>query len=360
MNGMPDLQPLVSVIVPAFNAEATLRETIASALAGSYRNIEVIVIDDGSTDSTGSISGELAAADPRVQVHRRANGGLSAALNSGFALARGDYVARLDADDLWHPAKLDRQMALALREPELAFIYCWVRYVDGHGRVLRDGPAQRFPRRALCRGLCESLVGGGSSALIRRSAIAEAGGCDESMKSFEDLWLQLKISERHPVGFEPGYLVGYRIRPGSLTTDTGKMLRIWRVMRKRLKRTFPQVPRYVHRWAHARRCMMSAEAFAWHGRFAASAALLAEALWHDPQWTGRCLGWRTGRNLGRRVLPAAEAAPGPAFLDCDPDEALCASETSLGIERLESGRARKLAALDETLARGNRVGGHVR
>lgn len=349
--------PLVSVIIPAFNAEATLRKTAASALAGSFRNLELIVVNDGSTDGTAAIAEDLSRTHPRVRLHRQPNRGLSAALNSGFALARGDYVARLDADDLWHPTKLEKQVELAQREPELAFIYCWVRYIDERDRVVREAPPQRFPRRALCRGLYESLVGGGSSALMKRSAVAEAGGCEESFRSWEDLLLQLKISALHPIGHVPEYLVGYRVGAGSLTTDAPKMLRTWRQVRDRVKLLFPQVPRRVQNWAHTRRCAMFAESFAWRGEAGRCAGLMLEAMRHDPAWTSRFLAYRAARHLRRRFSGGAEEGSGPAFFECRPDERLRPSAYDSGAEgqllrRLESRRERRLAALDEALAGG--------
>lgn len=318
--------PRVSVVVPAFNAEATLGETVRSALAGSFADFELIVIDDGSTDGTAAIAETLAAEDRRVRLHRRGrNGGLSAALNSGFALARGDYIARLDADDLWHPDKLARQMALADAEPDLAFIYCWARYIDIEGRALSDGPPQHFPRWALCRGLYESLVGGGSSALMKRSAVLEAGGCDEALRSWEDLLLQLEISARHSIGNVPDFLVGYRVRPNSLSADRAAMLAGWQAVRRRLRERFPQVPRKVHAWAYARRCLELAESFAWKGSYARCAALLLQALHHDPQRTTLFLAWRGKRRLMRRL---ASDAP---------------------LQRLEQRRAAALARLDLSL-----------
>jgi glycosyltransferase involved in cell wall biosynthesis len=101
--------PLVSVIVPAFNAATTLAEALGSALAQTYKNIEILVVDDGSTDATAAIAREFAAADGRVSLVRRSNGGIAAARNSGIAVSKGAYIAPLDADDLWHPTKIEKQ-----------------------------------------------------------------------------------------------------------------------------------------------------------------------------------------------------------------------------------------------------------
>src|SRR5512132_625744 len=98
----PGTEPRVSILVPAFNAETTLAETLQSALASSYPNLEVVLVDDGSTDATATMAETLAGRDGRVRVYRQPHRGVSAALNFGLSQARGEYVARLDADDLWH------------------------------------------------------------------------------------------------------------------------------------------------------------------------------------------------------------------------------------------------------------------
>lgn len=353
---MPDAQPpLVSVIVPAFNAETTLRQSLQSALSGTYENIEIIVVDDGSTDATADSAQQFADAEKRMRVHRQPRGGVAAAFNAGLELAEGDYVARLDADDLWHPAKLDRQMELALRDPDAAFIYSFVRYVDGEGRVLADAPTQRFPRHALCRGIYESLVGGNSSALMRRSAVAAVGGYDPRLASWEDLLLQLRISARHPIAFVPEYLVGYRVRPDSLSADPHNMLGSWRAARGLIEELFPQVPRFVRDWAHARRCIELAESFAWRRDFVTCASLLAEGARHDPKRVAHVLGYRLARHLKRRLSRPAEAAAGPLFTECEPAE-LFRRDASEGpaLLRLEAERQRHLEDLDRSLAQADR------
>jgi glycosyltransferase involved in cell wall biosynthesis len=342
-------QPLVSVIVPAFNAASTLREAAESALAGSYGNIEITIVDDGSTDPTARIAADLAAHDTRVSLHRRDNGGVSAALNSALALAQGEYVARLDADDLWHPSKLERQVETAHRNPDAALIYTWVRYIDGDSRVHRDGPPQRFPSRALCRGIYESLVGGNSSALMRREVVQELGGYDETLSSWEDLLLQLRISADHAIDHVPEYLVGYRVRPGSLSARPDNMLASWRKARERIDQLFPQVPKFVRDWAHGKRCAELAEGFAWKGEYRRSAGLLAEALRHDPRWTSQWVAFRSRRFVTRRTSKRGEMPPGARFLDCDPRKEVLPSEKLL--TRLEESRIATLTKLDEDLGR---------
>ena len=130
--------PVVSVIVPVYRAERWIEGTLRSALAQTYANLEVVVVDDGSPDRCAELVAGVAATDSRVRLIRQDNAGLSAARNAGIAAARGRYVAPLDADDLWHPSKLEEQVArfaAASREGvDLGLVYSWSEAVDEHGQ----------------------------------------------------------------------------------------------------------------------------------------------------------------------------------------------------------------------------------
>ena len=102
---------LVSVIVPAFDAAADIRQTLNSVLAQTYQEIEVIVVDDGSSDGTSAMVEEFVNRDPRFQLVRQSNAGVGAARNTAIRKARGKYIAPLDADDFWFPEKLEKQVA---------------------------------------------------------------------------------------------------------------------------------------------------------------------------------------------------------------------------------------------------------
>ena len=107
---MPGHQPLVSVVMPAWNAEATIVEALRSVAAQTYRDLEIIIVDDGSTDATAALAKEFCASDPRARTVRRSNGGPAAARNLGIAEARGEWIALIDADDVWHPTKIEKQL----------------------------------------------------------------------------------------------------------------------------------------------------------------------------------------------------------------------------------------------------------
>ena len=117
---------LVSVIVPVYNGERFISRTLASVQAQIYSPIEIIVIDDGSTDRTASLVEAEAGRDSRIRLFRSKNLGVAAARNRGIAEARGHLIAPLDADDLWHPQKLAREAGLLqASKPSVGVVYCW-------------------------------------------------------------------------------------------------------------------------------------------------------------------------------------------------------------------------------------------
>jgi glycosyltransferase involved in cell wall biosynthesis len=153
---------LVSVIIPVYNGERFLAQAIESVEGQTYRPLEVIVVDDGSTDQ----SGEVARRFPTVRCLRQDNAGQAAARNRGAAAATGPFLAFLDADDLWLPDKLERQMAAFRSAPELAAVFGWAQeFAEGEQRS-RGGPPRRLPAQLP------------SAMLIRRAAFDQLGGYD--------------------------------------------------------------------------------------------------------------------------------------------------------------------------------------
>src|SRR5262245_28337071 len=123
---MVDTAPLVSVVIPAYNAEAYIATSLRSVTAQTYRNLEIIVVDDGSRDATATIVRSLAADDPRIKLQQQQNAGVAAARNRGIEASSGDLVAPLDADDLWQPSKIERQVAVMQRgSPKVGLVYAW-------------------------------------------------------------------------------------------------------------------------------------------------------------------------------------------------------------------------------------------
>lgn len=224
-------EDLITVIVPAYNAQATLDETLHSVCAQTHRALEVIVADDGSTDTTAEIVAHHARADPRVRLLRQANTGVAAARNAAIAAARGEFIAPIDADDLWHPAKLEKQLAAMRRGGErVGLVYVWSAFIDLDSRIV-GLMEQNFDEGLVLARLCHgNFVGNGSAPLMRSAAVRQAGGYDTSLlrreaEGCEDFALYLAIAEHYEYVLVPEYLTGYRQRPDSMSSDSPQMCR---------------------------------------------------------------------------------------------------------------------------------------
>ena len=184
--------PPVSVVVPAYNAAWCVRRAIDSVLAQESVPLELIVVDDGSTDETLSV---LAEYGDRLRVVSKINGGLSSARNAGIKAARGQYVAFLDADDWWLPGKLARQVDTMRLNPELVFCSTAANLVAADGRALGEwkcAPCAGSALEAIFSANAH-VAGSGSAVLARRNAFDQAGGFDEKLRSLEDIdmWMRL-------------------------------------------------------------------------------------------------------------------------------------------------------------------------
>lgn len=331
------------MIIPAHDAEVTLAETLASAAAQTLREIEIIVVDDGSRDATAQIAERMAADDPRIRVLRQENLGVAAARNRALAEARGEWIAPLDADDLWHPGKLERQLATA---GNAAFVHCWSRDIDAEGKAWRDGPQSRCSGPMFLRMLAHNFVGNGSVLLVRREAALAVGGYDESLRAEQaetcaDVLFQLRLAERFAGAVAPAWLVGYRQRANSMSADPQAGWRAWLAARSRLKLDSPEV-RHADRLGQARRQLLLAEAMAWHGRWFQVLRPALHALVSDPlRFAAMVRGL-----LVRRLSSAAFAARLP-FAELDPDQALPGSRSLPdAVRQLDARRNRTLAGME--------------
>lgn len=200
--------PHVSVIIPAYNAERFVAETVRSALYQTYQDLEVIVVDDGSTDRTVASLEEFGDG---IRVHQQANAGAAAARNAGAQIASGSWIAFLDADDLWLPHKLERQLA----SPVAPLLYTNRFNIGARG----DLPLVQSDVTAMHEGdvflplLLEGNFITSSSALLRRDVFEQVGGFDSTLTRAEDYDLWLRVAERHPVGVLREPLVRYRFHP---------------------------------------------------------------------------------------------------------------------------------------------------
>jgi glycosyltransferase involved in cell wall biosynthesis len=224
-------RPIVSVVVPAFNAAKTIQDTLHSISQQTYSNLEVIVVDDGSTDDTAAIARRHVLIDPRFRVVSKQNGGVASARNEGIGASKGEFIAFIDADDLWHPTKIAKQLGVLLAGgPDMALVYSPFRAIDADGNVVASPHKYGASGWVLHRHFHTNLVGNGSATLIRRSVLQEFGGFDswlyeQGAEGCEDLLLQLRIAARYRFGEVTEYLVGYRRLPGNMSSNAEQMIR---------------------------------------------------------------------------------------------------------------------------------------
>jgi len=215
--------PLCSVVVPAFNVERFLQDTIHSVVKQSHPDWELLVVDDGSTDRTLEVAKTIQ--HPRVRLFTQANGGSSVARNKGLRESRGQYVVFLDADDRLRPTALARFVKALEDTPRCVVAYGEIRAISAEGDALDTRPSRLVKRSSgdlLGALLVRNLIVTPGAACVRRSSLAEVGSFDERLKVGEDweFWCRLAgIGEFSYVGGEP--VADYRVHPASSVRTAG-------------------------------------------------------------------------------------------------------------------------------------------
>lgn len=211
----------ISVIIPCYNHARYLGEAIQSACAQTYHDVEIIVVDDGSTDHTAQVA---AAFGESVRYIYQANAGLSAARNAGIRASVGEYIALLDADDLWHPEFLQTLAVILDRDPSLGEVYCGSRFTNECGELL----PQVITRTVPANGLYGALTGGEffppCAVLARKNVFQRVGCFDETLSASEDWDMWLRVSAQFPFAGISNVLALYRMHGNNMSRDLKRML----------------------------------------------------------------------------------------------------------------------------------------
>ncbi len=195
------MEPVVSVVIPLYNARDVIKSTMESLLAQTYPHYEIVVVDDGSTDGSGDV---VRAYGDRVQYIFQRNGGVAQARNRGIAAARGRYIALLDHDDLWDREKLAKQVAMLDSQPAIGMVVADVAHIDRAGRPMNHvGPAYQ-PQHEFARLFVQGFVPTPSATLIRKDLLEAVGGFDEQFNSVgmddHELWTRIAAATS---GYQP-------------------------------------------------------------------------------------------------------------------------------------------------------------
>lgn len=358
------MRPLVSVVIPAFNAERFLATTLSSVQKQTYDTLEVLVVDDGSTDATARIAEQYARADPRIRIMTQSNGGVASARNLGLRHARSEYVAFLDADDIWHPTKIERQLKVLLRG-QAAAVYALYRLIDVQDRVIESGPFWRTGG-ALPTHLVTWPIGNGSSIMTRRDLALAVGGFDPTYRDLhaggsEDLDFELKLAARFPISVIPEYLVGYRSYEGNMSSDKDRMARSVTALVEKHIRLNPDLSKKCANWARGNRDNYCFVIYFQQRHFRNALKMMARMISSDPVMAAYHLSWQLPkvatrwayRRLCQSVGYPPIMPPGIPFSEYNPLKA--DSPPNMGSwfgiaisHRLKTWRLRHLAREDAT------------
>ncbi|MGB3786622.1 MAG: glycosyltransferase family A protein [Phormidesmis sp.] len=234
---MPD----VSVIIPAYNAMRYLPKALASVLNQSYQNFDVVIVNDGSQDEIDDWYAQLSeSVRQKVKLISQENGGCASARNLGVARSQSPLIAFLDADDIWLPDKLAKQIQIMRENPAVGLVYCWAAAVDREGRPTGRLYAERLPQPAWEKLVVHNVISTPSAVLVRRECLQAVGGFDTALKSYvedKDLWLRIAL--RYQIRTLLEVLIHKRRHPLNVSKD-------WQAMEQAsyqvLKRAFAAPP----------------------------------------------------------------------------------------------------------------------
>lgn len=213
--------PLISVIIPTYNAEKTIEETVRSVFNQTLSDFELIIINDGSVDRTLEVVSAID--DPRLKVFSYPNGGVAVSRNRGLAKATGEYISFLDADDLWTPDKLAAQYQALQENPQAAVAYSWTDYVDESGQFLGVCARATNSGNLYQLLLLADVIGSGSNPLIKAEAIAKVGEFDPAVVPTEDWDMWIRLAEQFEYVAVPAVQILYRQLQNSGSTNMRKM-----------------------------------------------------------------------------------------------------------------------------------------
>jgi hypothetical protein len=278
----PDEGPILSVVIPAYNVASYVEAAIDSALGQTFRALEVIVIDDGSTDSTPELlrAIEHRVSDRRLRVIHQENGGLSAARNTGIRLALGRFIGFLDADDVWRPEKAEWHVSVLERHDDVGLTFSYSEYITEEGQETRQFMMSRVAEPSLHDMIRRNHIGNGSTAVVRRECFEQAGVFAPQLRSCEDyeMWCRILWQTAYRAQLIPKPLTLYRLRQSSLSFNATSFVANADAAVARLREQMPQVPEKVFRAGHAEHYRIAARKALLAGQRRAAADLLKSAV----------------------------------------------------------------------------------
>ncbi|MEH2271815.1 MAG: glycosyltransferase [Nostoc sp.] len=209
--------PKISVIIPAYNSEKTITHTIQSVLNQTFTDLELIVINDGSQDSTLEVVTKIQ--DSRIKVFSYSNAGGNVSRNRGLHHSVGEFISFLDADDLWTPDKLQSQLKALQENVNAKVAYSWTDYINANGQFILSGKRINVNENVYEKLLLNNFLENGSNPLICRKALITLGGFDESLNAAQDWDMWLRLASKFDFICVPSVQILYRISANSVSSN---------------------------------------------------------------------------------------------------------------------------------------------
>lgn len=229
--------PLISVIIPVYNGEKTIQETINSVLSQTFSDFELIVINDGSQDKTLEVVSSIL--DSRIKIFSYSNAGVAASRNRGFLHSCGQFIAFLDADDLWTPDKLEAQLKALQENSEAGVAYSWSNFISESNQLLQAGRRLTWDGDVYSKILVINFLEHGSNPLIRREALEAVGAFEESLPPADDWDMWIRLAAKYPFVVVTVPQILYRVSTNSQSSNVAKLEA---ACLKVIERAFNQAP----------------------------------------------------------------------------------------------------------------------
>ena len=275
----------ISVIIPTFNYGRFIAEAIESVLAQTYPILEIIVIDDGSTDDTEEVIKKFGD----VRYIKQENAGVSAARNTGIEISSGNLIAFLDADDTWLPTKIEKEVARLLEDGQIGLVHCGMREFDGRTRetiALHLIGGEGWVAEDMILWEKPTVVGPGGAILVRRDVIEDVGGFDTRLKNAEDWEFCLRVALKYKVGFVAEPLVNYRNHRVNATKNVPEMERSIQIAWAKAFDTDDVSIRRLRRRSYGNLHKVLAGSYLHQGQYSGFARNLVKSLWFKPAYLG--------------------------------------------------------------------------
>jgi glycosyltransferase involved in cell wall biosynthesis len=248
--------PLVSVIIPAYNSGKFIEATLNSVSAQTYQNIEIIVVDDGSEDNTSEIVRRIASKDKRIVLLCQENQGVAAARNLAIQHSKGAFVAPLDADDIWYPLKLEKQVECMLSSPiQVGIVSASYICIDEDGDLM-NAWGDNLVNGRVSEHLIYFNPVSASLPLIRRTVLDQVGFYNQELREqhaqgLEDWELALRIGASYEFRTIPEILMGFRQPSISMSQDSAQMTRAYHLVMQIARELYPEIPHALYRWSES-------------------------------------------------------------------------------------------------------------